>query len=220
MTEWADEARTRQGLYRFIGAALRPPEVERFELLMGARDFLDGCDLDRYPYSMDWRRFCDELGSVTSIEPLEVEYVRLFGVGMGGTPAMPTESVYRVPTGDGGIADFISSLQGEYRSMGLVSVDSAESPDHISTEMEVMSYLCGVEAEAWESEQSRLAVESLRVEARFLKGHLAVWVPMFAERARAANADGFYGHLIDLLHAYVVHEADYVHSIVKRSVSA
>jgi TorA maturation chaperone TorD len=219
MTEWADEARTRQGLYRFIGAALRPPEVERFELLMGARDFLDGCDLDRYPYSMDWRRFCDELGSVTSIEPLEVEYVRLFGVGMGGTPAMPTESVYRVPTGDGGIADFISSLQGEYRSMGLVSVDSAESPDHISTEMEVMSYLCGVEAEAWESEQSRLAVDTLGVEARFLKGHLAVWVPVFVERARAANADGYYGRLIDLLHAYVVHEADYVHSIVQRSIS-
>ncbi len=219
MTEWADEARTRQGLYRFIGAALRPPAIDRLELLTGARDFLDGRDLDRYVFSMDWRRFCDELGSFTSIVPLEVEYVRLFGVGMGGTPAMPTESVYRVPTGDGGIADFISTLQGEYRSMGLVSVDSVESPDHISTEMEVMSYLCGVEAEAWESEQSRLAVESLGVEARFLKGHLGIWVPVFAERVRAANADGFYGRLIDLLHAYVVHETDYVHSIVKRSVS-
>ncbi len=218
MTEWADEARTRQGLYRFIGAALRPPEIERFELFTAAREFLDGRDLDRYVYSMDWRRFCDELGSVTSIGPLEVEYVRLFGVGMGGTPAMPTESVYRVPTGDGEIADFVSSLQGEYRSMGLVSVDSVESPDHISTEMEVMSYLCGVEAEAWESEQRRLAVESLAVEARFLRGHLAVWVPMFAERVRAADADGFYGRLVDLLHAYVVHEADYVHSIVKRSI--
>lgn len=219
MTEWSDEARTRQGLYRFIGVALRPPESERLALLASAREFLDGRDLDRYVYSMGWRRFCDELGSVTSIRPLEVEYVRLFGVGMGGTPAMPTESFYRVPAGDGGIADFISTLQGEYRSMGLVSVDSVESPDHISTEMEVMSYLCSVEAEAWESEQPRLAVDSLAVEARFLKSHLAVWVPLFAERVRAAGADGFYGHLVDLLHAYVVHEADYVQSIVKRSIS-
>ena len=165
MTEWADEAQTRQGLYRFLGVALRPPAVERFEQLTGALEFFDGRDLDRYVYSMDWRRFCDELGSVVSIEPLEVEYVRLFGVGMGGTPAMPTESVYRVPAGDGEIADFISSLQGEYRSMGLVAVDSAESPDHISTEMEVMSYLCGVEAEAWGSEPSRFAVEPLAAEA-------------------------------------------------------
>lgn len=219
MTEWADEARTRQGLYRFIGGALRPPEIERFDLLVGAHDVLDGRDLDRYVYSMDWRRFCDELGSVTSVEPLEIEYVRLFGVGMGGTPAMPTESFYRVPAGDGGIADFISTLQSEYRSMGLASVESGESPDHISTEMEVMSYLCSVEAEAWDSAQSRLAIETLGVESRFLKAHLAIWVPLFAERARVADADGFYGRLVDLLHAYVVHEADYVYSIVKRSVS-
>ena len=219
MTEWADEARTRQGLYRFIGAALRPPESERLALLVSAREFLDGRDLDRHAFSMDWRRFCDELGSIASIEALEVEYVRLFGVGMRGTPATPTESFYRIPTQDGEVADFISTLQREYRSMGLVSVGTSEAPDHISTEMEVMSYLCGVEAEAWESDQRRLAMDTLGVETRFLKGHLAAWVPEFAERARAADADSFYGRLVDLLHAYVVHEADFVHSIVKRSVS-
>jgi len=219
MTEWADEAQTRQGLYRFIGVALRSPEIERLKLLTGAREFLDGRDLDRYVYSSDWRRFCDELDSVSAIGPLEVEYVRLFGVGMGGTPASPTESVYSAPTRDGETADFISTLLSEYRSMGLVSVGSVESPDHISTEMEVMSYLCGVEAEAWSSEQSRLALETLGVESRFLRGHLAAWVPLFAGRVRVADADGFYGRLVDLLHAYVVHEADYVYSIVKRSAS-
>lgn len=219
MTEWADEARTRQGLYRFIGVALRPPESERLEAIASAREFLNGRDLDRHPYALDWRRFCVELGSVASIGPLEVEYVRLFGVGMGGTPAMPTESFYRVPARDGGTADFVSTLQREYRSMGLVSVGSAESPDHISTEMEVMSYLCGAEADSWESAQSRLAGDTLALEDRFLKGHLAVWVPAFAARVRAADADAFYGRLVDLLHAYVVHEADFVHSIVKRSVS-
>lgn len=218
MTEWTDEARTRQGLYRFIGAALRPPESERLELLASARGFLDGRDLDRYAYSIDWRRFCDEFGSVTSLEALEVEYVRLFGVGMGGTPAIPTESFYRVPARDGGIADFVAALQREYRSMGLVSVASTESPDHISTEMDVMSYLCGVEADAWESGQDRLAMDTLGVEARFLKGHLSLWVPVYADRTRVADAGGFYGRLVDLLHAFVVHEADYVDSIVKSSV--
>jgi TorA maturation chaperone TorD len=219
MTEWVDEARTRQGLYRFIGAALRPPQSERLELLASARDFLDGRNLERYAYSIEWRRFGDELGAVSSVETLAVEYVRLFGVGMRGTPAPPTESVYRVPARDGGIADFVSALQREYRSMGLVSVGSAEVPDHISIEMDVMSYLCGVEAEAWGSAQDRLALDTLGFEARFLKGHLAVWVPVFAKRARAADADAFYGRLIDLLHAYVVHEADLVHCIVERSVS-
>jgi TorA maturation chaperone TorD len=218
MTEWVDEARTRQGLYRFIGEALRPPQIERLELLASARDFLDGRDLGRYTYSIEWRRFGDELGAVSAIETLAVEYVRLFGVGLRGTPAPPTESFYRVPARDGGIADFVSALQREYRSMGLVSVGRAETPDHISTEMDVMSYLCGVEAQAWDSAQDRLATDTLGVEARFLKGHLAVWVPVLAERARLADADSFYGRLIDLLHAYVVHEADLVHSIVERSI--
>jgi TorA maturation chaperone TorD len=218
MTEWADDARTRQGLYRFIGVALRPPEIERVELLASAREFLDDRDLDRYPYSTNWQRFRDEFRSSSSLESLEVEYVRLFGVGMGGTPAMPTESYYRVPARDGGIAEFASNLQREYRSMGLTTVGTSESPDHISTEMEVMSYLCGLESEAWESERRRDAMDTIDREARFLRSHLAVWVPAFADRARAAGADGFYGRLVDLLHAYVVHDADYLRAIVKRSV--
>ncbi|MCL1595095.1 MAG: molecular chaperone TorD family protein [Actinomycetia bacterium] len=220
MTEWSDEARTRQGLYRFIGVALRPPESERHELLAAAVEFLDDRDLDRYPYAMAWRRFRDEFRSVDTLEPLEIEYVRLFGVGMGGTPATPTESFYRVPARDGGIADFVSKLQIEYRSMGLASNGTAESPDHISTELEVMSYLCGVEADAWETDQSREATGALRDQARFLGSHLVIWVPTFAGRARSADAFGFYGRLIDLLHAYVIHEGDFVRSIVKRSIPA
>jgi TorA maturation chaperone TorD len=218
MTEWADDARTRQGLYRFIGVALRPPEAQRLELLASALELLDGRELDRYPYSMAWRRFRDQLSPISTIEPLEIEYVRLFGVGMGGTPATPTESFYRVPARDGGIADFVSRLQIEYRSMGLTSVGSTESPDHISTEMEVMSYLCGVEADAWEAEDVGTAMDTLRTEARFLAAHLAVWVPSFTERARGANATGFYGALVDLLHAFVIHESDFTRSVVKRSV--
>ena len=218
MAEWAEDAQTRQGLYRFIGVALRPPEVQRFELLAPALELLDGRELDRYPFSMKWRHFRDEFRSIASIEPLEIEYVRLFGVGMAGTPATPTESFYRVPSRDGGIADFVASLQREYGSMGLTSMGSAESPDHISTELEVMSYLCGVEADAWEFARVGEAIDTQRTESRFLRGHLAVWVPPFAERTMNASPAGFYGRLVDLLHAFVVHEADFVRSIVNRSV--
>ncbi len=220
MTEWSEDARTRQGLYRFVGVALRSPEIERYELLAAAVVFLDGRDLDRYPFAMAWRRFRDEFYKVESIEPLEVEYVRLFGVGMGGTPATPTESFYRVPARDGGIADFVSNLQVEYRTMGLTSSGMAESPDHISTEMEVMSFLCGVEADAWDADQGRVAAEAQRDQARFLGRHLVAWVPTFAGRVRRADASDFYSRLIDLLHAFVIHEGDFVRTIVKRSIPA
>jgi TorA maturation chaperone TorD len=216
MIEWADEARTRQGLYRFLGAAMRPPEAERLGVLASAWTFLNDRDLDAYPFSPIWRRFGDELVAVDSVEELEVTYVRLFGVGMAGTPAMPTESYYRVPNRDGGVADFISVLQREYRSMGLKPVGTRETPDHISTELEAMSYLCGVEAEAWEEGHEPLAVDTLALQSKFLSGHLAVWIPVFADRVRKAEPGGFYSALIDLVHAFVVHETDVVRLVVKR----
>ena len=217
MIEWAEEAKTRQGLYRFVGVALRTPSRENLELLVAASAFLNRVDIDRFAYSIEWRRFCEELVHLPELDELVVEHVRLFGVGMGGTPAMPTESYYRVPDKDGGIAAFVSALQHEYRAMGLVSVGTAENPDHISTEMEVMSYLCSVEADAWESSQYQLAIETLGVESGFLKRHLAIWVPVFAECVRDAGASAFYMRLIDLLHAYIVYENDYVHGVVERS---
>ena len=219
MTEWADDARTRQGLYRFIGAALRPPEEERLALLTSASGFIDDGDLDRYAYATAWRQFSDALTTETPVERLEIEYVRLFGVGMAGTPASPTESSYRVPSRDGGIADFVSALQDDYLSMGVAAVGTTEAPDHISTEMEAMSFLCRVEAEAWESDDSHIALATRALEARFLRGHLAVWVPVFADRTRAAKAKGFYRSLVDLLHAFVVGETDYVHGTAKRSTA-
>jgi TorA maturation chaperone TorD len=220
MTGWADEARTRQGLYRFVGAALRPPEAEQLELLGSAWGYLDDRDLDRHSFSIEWRRFGDALAEAPSLEELEIEYVRLFGVGMTGTPAMPTESYYRVPTRDGGIAGFVSSLLREYRSLGVVTTGSSEAPDHISTELNVMSYLCGVEADAWESGKESLARDIFGHERRFLKAHLAVWVPIFAHRARAAGPNDFYRRLIDFTHALVVGEADYVHALVNLSVTS
>jgi TorA maturation chaperone TorD len=217
MTEWAEQARTRQGMYRFLGAATRPPEAERLSLLSSAWVFLNDRDIDSYAFSPRWRRFGDALDSWGAVGDLEVEYVRLFGVGMTGTPAMPTESYYRVPSRDGGIADFISVLQREYRSMGLKAVGTAETPDHISTELEAMSYLCGVEAEAWEAEREQAAMDTLAHEARFLSGHLAVWVPVLATRTWNADPGPFYGTLMDLIHAFVVHEADFVRLVVKKS---
>jgi TorA maturation chaperone TorD len=95
--------------------------------------------------------------------------------------------------------------------------DTSQAPDHITTELHVMSYLCSIEADNWEAERTELAMEALHSQAAFLKRHLAVWVPPFAANARTAGAKGFYGHLIDLLHAFVVHEADYVHGVARRT---
>jgi TorA maturation chaperone TorD len=217
MTAWADEARARQGLYRFIGATLLPPERGRLDLLSSAFGILEAYDLDKFPYFIAWRNFVAVLDSDVSPEDLGIEYVRLFGVGFRGTPAIPTESNYRAPNRDGAVASFIASLQAEYRSMGLTSVGSAEAPDHISTELEVMSYLCGVEADAWESGHETLAKDTFEAESSFVRNHLAVWIPMFASRVLAANPAPFYERASKLVHAFVIHEDDYLAAIVAGS---
>jgi TorA maturation chaperone TorD len=217
MTEWAEEARGRQGLYRFIGAGLLPPERGRLELLASAIGILEEYDLFKSPYAISWRNFVAILESDVSPEDLGIEYVRLFGVGFSGTPAMPTESDYRAPNRDGAVAAFISSLQADYRSMGLISAGGGEAPDHISTELEVMSYLCGVEADNWESGHENLAMDTIGIEARFVRRHLAVWIPMFASRVLAAEPVPFYERASKLVHAFVIHENDYLAAIVAGS---
>lgn len=209
MTEWADDARTRQGLYRFTAAALRPPDRERLTLLTYAVDQFEERDLDRYAFARAWRAFAHSLSEVPEIADLESEYVRLFGVGMTGVPAPPIESFYRLGAVDS-VGIFVSALQSEYRSMGVSAQGSAEAPDHVATEMEVMSFLCRAEAEAWRLGDSEGAFAVRDRESSFLSGHLVSWVPVFADRVRRADPSTFYHTLIDLLHAFVVGDRDYL----------
>ncbi len=136
--------------------------------------------------------------------------VRGFASGMSGALSPPTESYYRVPAKGGGIAEFVAELQREYRAMGITSVGLDEAPDHISTELEVMAYLCDQEAIAWGEQQFRLVGDVLDLESRFLRRHLAVWIPLFRERVQNAGPAEFYRDLVDTVHSFVVHERDYV----------
>jgi TorA maturation chaperone TorD len=215
MTEWADYARTRQGLYRFLGGALLPPSKDRFALLEQAYSVLDQMDLDRFAFSLAWRRFGRHLPADITAGRLDVEYVRLFASGMSRSLSPPTESYYRVPAKGGGIAEFVASLQREYRALGLVSVGVNEAPDHLSTELEVMSYLCGTEGDAWNSGRETLAAELLERQRNFLRRHLVVWVPKFRSRVEEAQPIDFYRDLIDLVHAVVVHDQGYLSAILE-----
>lgn len=212
MTDTADIARTRQGLYRLLGEALLVPTAEQFNLLAEAVQVLDARDIDMFAFSPLWRR----LGRHFPVDPaatgLDVEYVRLFASGRSGALSPPTESYYRVPAKGGGIAEFVAALQREYRAMGIVSVGLEEAPDHVSTELEVMAYLCDLEASARSGEQIRLVGEALDLQVKFLTRHLSVWIPLFRARVdNAAKPGSFYLDLVHALHAFVVHDKDYVH---------
>lgn len=210
MTDSADIARTRQGLYRFLGGALLPPTVEQFQLLSDAAVVLTDRDLDQFAFSPSWHRLSGHFPIDVRDSQLDVDYVRLFASGRSGALAPPTESYYRVPAKGGGIADFVAALQREYRSMGVVSVGFGEAPDHVSSEMELMAHLCDLEVNNWASGQARLVDEMLSLQHKFLALHLRVWIPQFRRRVREAPPSPFYVDLVDAVHAFVVHDTDYV----------
>lgn len=214
MTGLVEEARTRQGLYRLTGATLRPPQVESFSLVAQAVEFMDARDLDRFAYAPEWRALSEQFLRGSPIETLETDYVRLFGVGVVGTPATPTESSYRVPKRDGGVGEFVAQIQGEYRRMGLTWAGSSESPDHIATELDVMSYLCGTEADAWDQGLAEVALVAMSNQKSFLERHLVIWVPLFVEKARAAHPVPFYAAVLEFLNSFVVHERSITAALV------
>lgn len=192
-----------------------PPSEAQFEMLAGAVDILNDRDIDRFAFSPEWRRFGRHFPVDVVESRLDVEYVRLFASGMSGALSPPTESYYRVPGKGGGIAEFVADLQREYRAMGIASVGLEEAPDHLSTELEVMAFLCDLEAEAWSSDQLRLVEDTFELQSRFLGQHLAVWVPQFRQRVHDAKPPSFYLDLVNTVHAFVVHDRDYAHLIRK-----
>jgi len=206
-------------LYRFTGATLRPPEADTFAMLGPAVEFMDTRDLERFSFVHEWHALGALVAAPPPIRDLEPEYVRLFGVGMSRTPATPTESYYRVPKREGGVGDFIAQLENEYRRMGLSSTGASEPPDHIATEMDAMSYLAGLEADAWQAGLAEEATGSLRNQLRFLNQHLSVWVPLFLDRARDANPAPFYSAVVEFLHSFVIHERSMT-SILLREVES
>lgn len=206
MNDRAEEARTRQGLYRFASAALRAPEQSTWAQLGPAAELLRSRDIARFAFAPEWRRFTDSLFQAISRDEIESEYVRLFGVGPASTPAPPAESSYRVPERDGATGEFVASIQAEYRQLGIPSMDSGEPPDHIATELEAMSYLCRTEADAWEADNVIDGIRAVKLQRGFLDRHLAVWVPSFATNARKARPSTFYSSLINFVHAFVVNE--------------
>ena len=213
MTDSVDIARTRQGLYRFFGEALLSPTVESFNVLAHAIGMLEDREVDIFAFSRDLRRLGRHFPVDIVGDRLDVDFVRLFASGRSGALSPPTESYYKVPAKGGGIAEFVAELQREYRAMGIASVGLEEAPDHISTELEVMAYLCDIEAGAWMENQSHLVKDVLDRELRFLRRHLSAWLPPFRQRVRDAAPAPFYLDLIETVYSFVIHDKDYVRLI-------
>lgn len=209
VASWADMARLRQGFYRFIGAAWLSPTDERIDMLVGGADHLHTLGVETFPFFLKWTAFLAELGRCVP-NRLATEYVRLFASGMDGALCPPVESFYAANAKGGGIALVASNLDREYRSLGYLATGTTEPPDHLATELEVLSGMCGREAESWALEDLGEATGWMSREAAFLRRHPAAWFPAFRARVMEAETELYFVALAELGHAFVVHDLDFL----------
>ncbi len=207
---WGEMAQLRQGLYRFFGGAMQPPDADRIEGVLAAADMLDGLGVDDFAFAISWRAFTTTLEEFPPLEDLETEYIRLFIPGAGGGLCPALESEYLARPGPGAALVAVE-LEQQYRQLGLaLAPQVVHTADHAATELEVMAVLCHREAHAREEDELGEVVEVVRAEWSFLNRHLARWFPLFARRLRNASPSGFFPALVDAADAFVRHDHELV----------
>lgn len=146
-----------------------------------------------------------------SFKELDSEYRKVFGGFIAAKECPIYETLY------GSTTEFqqaqnlqeLADIGGFYRAFELkLSEDMKERYDHLGIELEFMHFLTYKEAYALENhgeEQLKICIDA---EKKFLKSHLARWVPLFTKLAnKMAKKDGFYaGIAADLLRDFISFE--------------
>lgn len=141
----------------------------------------------------------------TSPERLNAEFEKTFSLLVSGT-CPPHETEYINSKFTFQRSHELADIAGFYRAFGLkTSAEHPERHDHIVLELEFMAFLIGLERQAEsEGQPSGHRAEVCRdAQSKFLKEHLAWWVPTFAKLLAHEQPDGFFASVAALLAALI-----------------
>lgn len=101
-------------------------------------------------------------------------------------------------------ADVMADVAAFYRAHGLTASGTYhERIDHITTELEFMSFLGRKEAHAIETLGDAEIEECRRSQRHFLRDHLACWAPGLAARVQLVSEHRFYAATAALLEGWI-----------------
>ncbi|MFV1970950.1 MAG: molecular chaperone [Acidimicrobiia bacterium] len=201
-------ARFRQGMYRIYSAAFLPPEPERFVDLIGGAEVLETMGLPYLAFYREWVPWREALFDVDDVIVIDIEYTRMFATGVAGAVSPPTESFYIADPIRGEVGEVLADLQGAYNRYRLEPTSTvADTLDHVSIELEIMSALCEREAEARADENERRLELTLENQVEFLGTHLGAWLPRFVQRIASVETAQFYATLGPAVASFVHHDA-------------
>ncbi|HYF93843.1 MAG TPA: molecular chaperone TorD family protein [Symbiobacteriaceae bacterium] len=146
----------------------------------------------------------ESLGLRVPAGGLEEEYLNLFG---GQVPACPPYETEYTASHVWMQTQQMADVAGFYRAFGVDTQETGERVDSLTAELEFMYVLCIKEAIA-ENDSDPDGVGVCReAQGKFLREHLAVWLPRFVARLEQAGAEGYYPALARVTERYVSEDA-------------
>lgn len=183
------------------------PTVALLDDLIGVAQKSDPADATRksdYEFCQYLRRLDDRAG-VDLRRRIASEYAELF-VGPRPPIAPIFESVY-IGSASRLFTEQTISVRRFYVRCGLMVAKEGRVPDdHLSYELELMSFLCRKEAEACLSEDLRSAIRVQTLQFDFLESHLGIWMAPFVERICKSTCGDFYAALARFVQMFVAED--------------
>jgi TorA maturation chaperone TorD len=194
----------RQVCYRLFASLFLYPEHSRLVEIQDAASFLTS---DGYLFSDEVDYLIRQLADIDMDNGRSIvnEYNRLFLIR---PKAPPYETFYTDVEGQ--LRGLLTAkLEEKYLNAGLaISPDLNELPDHISVELEFMGYLCMKEAEVLQTDDELDANHFRELQVSFMRQHLALWFPKFAQRIKEADPGLIYQYLLPAIYGFLRYELD------------
>jgi TorA maturation chaperone TorD len=125
------------------------------------------------------------------LEDLAIEYTRLF-IGPQNPPAVPYASFY-LSESHLLMTDETIYVRNRYLDAGMAVKDLYRIPDdHIGIELEFIYFLTQKIIEYFEQGKQQEASRLFEMRSNFLKEHMALWTPVFADKVIEHTTEDFY----------------------------
>jgi TorA maturation chaperone TorD len=155
------------------------------------------------PMGQPYSEIAKYIPRMNDIELLKIDYSKLF-VGPYGLLAPPYGSVYLENNGRI-MGDSTMDVGNRYRKEGL-DIVIKEAPDHIAVELEFMYFLIFKEIEARENSEWGSVTNYVKKQKDFLKIHVGMWVPEFADNIEKNAETQFYKSLSRATRSFILME--------------
>ena len=137
------------------------------------------------------------------VEELAIEYARLF-IGPVNPPAVPYASFY-LSESHSLMTDETIDVRKRYLEAGMAVKELHSIPDdHVGIELEFVYYLSQKTIELFEQGELEKASRLFKMKSDFLKGHMALWIPFFAEKVIESTQADFYKGASSMLKGCIV----------------